>query len=266
MSGPLFRATLKSNWPIALGITLFILIYVLTSISMFNPESAEFIESMLKVMPEGMLKVFGFENLGTDLTQYISNYLYGFIALIFPFIYTSVTANRMIAKHVDSGAMSYVLATPNSRNKVALTQAVYLIISTAVVFAVLLGVAIMMSASMWPGMLKIGIFTVLNIVTLSATLVCAGISFLASCIFSDSRFSLAFGVGIPLFFVVARMLHGLSEKVDWLKYLSVYTAVDIERILAGGSYALFATMALLGVSAVFFAAGIAIFNKKSLII
>lgn len=266
MSGPLFKATLKSNWPIALGITLFILIYVATSVSMFNPDSAEFIESMMKVMPDGMLKVFGFENLGTDLTQYIANYLYGFILLIFPFIYTSVVANRIVAKHVDSGSMAYVLATPNTRNKVVLTQALYLIISTTAIFAVIIGIAIMMSAYMWPGMLKIGVFVVLNLVTLSATLVVAGISFLASCIFSDARFSLSFGIGIPLFFVVTRMLHGLSDKTEWLKYLSVYTIVDIEKILSGGSYALFATLILLGISAVFFAAGIAIFNKKSLII
>jgi ABC-2 type transport system permease protein len=266
MSGPLFKATLKANWVIALAITLFIMIYVATSLSMFNPESAEFIESMLNVMPEGMIKVFGFENLGTDLTQYISNYLYGFILLVFPFIYTSVVGNRLMAKHVDSGSMSYLLATPNTRNKVALTQAVYHIGSTASIFAFITGAAILMSVSMWPGMLKIGVFLVLNLVTFSATLVVAGISFLASCLFSDTRFSLAFGVGIPLFFVVCRMIHGLGEKIEWLKYLSVYTVIDIERILSGGSYALFSTIILLAVSAVIYAAGILIFNKKSLVI
>ena len=242
------------------------MIYVATSISMFNPESAEFIESMLKVMPEGMLKVFGFENLGTDLTQYISNYLYGFILLVFPFIYTSIVANRLMAKHVDSGSMSYLLSTPNTRNKVALTQAVYLISSTAAVFVFITGAAILMCTSIWPGMLKIGLYLSLNMVALSATLVVAAISFLASCIFSDTKYSLAFGVGIPLFFVVSRMLHGLSDKIDWLKYLSVYTVINIEKILDGGTYALFATMALLGVSVVLYAAAIWIFNKKSLII
>lgn len=266
MSGPLFRATLKSNWVIALGITLFIMIYVVTSISMFNPESAEFIESMLKVMPESFLKVFGFQNLGTDLTQYLSNYLYGFILLVFPFIYTSVVANRLMSKHMDHGSMAYILATPNNRNKVALTQAVYHIVSTAVIFFIITGAAILLSISMWPGLLKPGIFIVLNLVALSATFVSGGIAFLASCVFSDTRFSLAFGVGIPLFFVVCRMLHGLSDKVDWLKYLSVYTVIDIERILAGGPYALFASLTLLAVSAVLYAAGIAIFNKKSLVI
>lgn len=266
MSGSLFKTTLKANWTIALALTMFIMIYVATSISMFNPESAEFIESMLNVMPEGMLRVFGFENLGTDLTQYIANYLYGFIMLIFPFIYTSIIGNRLIAKHVDSGSMAYLLATPNTRNTVSLTQAVYHITSTTAVFVFITAAAILMSAGLWPGMLKAGLFIVLNLVTLSATLVAAGISFLASCIFSDTKYSLAFGVGIPLLFVVFRMIHGLSDKTEWMKYLSIYTVIDIERILEGGSYALFATIVLLGISAVLYAAGIIIFNKKSLVI
>jgi len=266
MSSSLFKATLKSNWPIALGITLFILIYISTSISMFNPENAEFIESMIKVMPEGLMKALGFINLGTDLTQYLGNYLYGFIFLVFPFIYTSVVANRLIAKHVDRGSMSYLLSTPNTRVKVVTTQAVYLILSTSVIFIVLTGIAIAMSAGIWPGLLSIGLFIVLNLVTLAATLVVSGVSFLFSCIFSESRLSLAFGVGVPLLFVVCRMVHSLSEKIDWLKYLSVYTVVDVEKLLQGGPYTLNVSLILIGVTVVLYGAAIFIFNKKSLII
>ena len=266
MSSSLFKATLKSNWSIALGITLFILIYISTSISMFNPENAEFIESMLRVMPEGLMKALGFINLGTDFTQYLGNYLYGFIFLVFPFIYTSVVANRLIAKHVDSGSMSYLLSTPNTRVKIASTQAAYLILSTSVIFTILTGIAIAMSTGIWPGLLNIGLFIVLNIVTLAATLVVSGVSFLFSCIFNENRLSLAFGVGIPLLFVVFRMVYSLSEKIDWLKYLTVYTVVDVEKLLDGGPYALFATLILLGITVVLYAAGIIIFNKKSLVI
>lgn len=266
MSSPLFKATLKANWIIALAITLFILIYISTSISMFNPDNADFIESMLKVMPEGLMKALGFANLGTDLTHYLANYLYGFIFLVFPFIYTSIVANRIMAKHVDSGSMAYLLATPNTRVKVAFTQAVYLVSSTSAIFAVLTGIGILMSVGMWPGLLKIELFIVLNLVTLAATLVVSGVSFFFSCLFSESRLSLAFGVGIPLLFVVCRMVYSLSEKIDWLKYLSVYTIVNIEKILDGGTYALFAILILLGVTAVLYATAIIIFNKKSLVI
>ncbi len=266
MSSPLFKATLKSNWPIALGITLFIMIYISTSISMFNPENAEFIESMLTVMPNGLMKAFGFTNLGTDLTQYLGNYLYGFIFLVFPFIYTSTVANRLIAKHVDRGSMAYLLSTPNTRVKVVTTQAIYLILSTSIIFIALTGIAVAMSAGIWPGLLNIGLFIVLNLVTLATTLVVSGVSFLFSCIFSENRLSLAFGVGVPLLFVVFRMVYSLSEKIDWLKYLTIYTVVDIEKLLDGGPYALYASLILVGITAILYGAAIFIFNKKSLVI
>ena len=119
---------------------------------------------------------------------------------------------------------------------------------------------------MWPDLLKIGLFIMLNLVTLAATLVVSGVSFFFSCLFSESRLSLAFGVGIPMLFVVCRIIYSLSEKIDWLKYLSVYTIVNIEKILDGSPYSLFAILILLGVTAVLYAAGIIIFNKKSLVI
>ncbi len=162
--------------------------------------------------------------------------------------------------------MSYLLSTPNTRVKVVSTQAVYLVFSTCAIFIVLVGIAIAMSTGIWPGLLNIGLFIVLNMVTLAATLIISGVSFLFSCIFSESRFSLAFGVGIPLLFVVFRMVHSLSEKIDWLKYLTVYTVVDVERLLGGGTYALYSILILLGVTAILYGTAIFVFNKKNLII
>jgi len=62
------------------------------------------------------------------------------------------------------------------------------------------------------------------------------------------------------------MVHSLSEKIDWLKYLTVYTVVDVERLLEGGSYALYSVLILLGVTAILYDTAIFIFNKKNLII
>ncbi|MCG8484270.1 MAG: ABC transporter permease subunit, partial [Clostridia bacterium] len=123
MNYTLFKATAKANWVILLMITLVILMYVSISITMFDPDNIEKMNAMLDMVPEGMLKAMGFENLGTDLTEYLSNYLYGFIFIMFPMIYCIIVSNKLIAKHVDSGSMAYLLTTPNSRVKIAVTQA-----------------------------------------------------------------------------------------------------------------------------------------------
>lgn len=264
MNWTLFRATVKSNWIIALFVTLFILIYVATSIGMFDPVSADAMTAMLEVLPDGMLKAFGFANLGTDLTQYISNYLFGFIMIIFPLIYCIIIANRVVAKHVDTGAMAYVLTTPNSRAQVAITQAVYLAASLAVILIIDTGVAVLMSVSMFPGLLDVPTFLILSVINYLAMLVVAGVGFLSSCIFSETRYSLALGAGVPALFFISRMVSNFGEEVEWFRYLSVFSLVDIERILARDGYAATPILALVPMALVLFGAGVFVFDRKSL--
>ena len=162
MNWTLFKATLRANWTIALIFTLIILIYVSVSVGMYDPENSEAIAAMLDLLPEGLIKAMGFANLGTELTDYVSNYLYGFIMLTFPAIYIIIMANRLVAKHVDSGSMAYLLTTPNSRSRIVLTQALYLAASVAAIMIVDVSIGILMSVSMFPGLLQVGPFLALN--------------------------------------------------------------------------------------------------------
>ena len=266
MNWTLFRATTRANWTIALYVTLFIMIYVVSSISMFDPSSADALKAMLDLLPEGLVKALGFENMGTDLTGYISNYLYGFILLTFPMIYCVIMANRMIAKHVDSGSMAYLLTTPNSRVKVATTQAVFLAVSLAVIMIANIALAILLCESMFPGMLKIGPFLTLNWITYLAMLAVSGIGFFSSCIFNETRLSLSVGAGLPILFLVFNMISGLSDKIAWLKYLTVFTFVNVDKTLTDVSYAVPVTFILLAISSALYVSAIRIFNRRSLAI
>ena len=266
MNWTLFKATTRANWVIALYVTLFIMIYVVSSISMYDPSSADTMKAMLDLLPEGLVKALGFENMGTDLTGYISNYLYGFILLTFPLIYCVIAANRMIAKHVDSGSMSYLLTTPNSRVKVATTQAVYLAVSLAAIMVADIALAILMCESMFPGMLEIGPFLALNWVTYLAMLVVSGIGFFSSCLFNETRLSLSVGAGLPILFLIFNMISGLSDKIAWLRYLTVFTFVDVDRTLSDTSYIVPVTFILLAISSALYVSAIRVFNRKSLAI
>ena len=266
MSITLFKSNIKSNWGVFVFIVGMLMIYVSTAIAMFDPESASAMDAMFDMLPEGMIKAFGFVGLGTDLTTYLAGYLYGFILIVFPIIYISVVANNLIAKHVDRGSMSYILATPNTRVKVALTQALYIIITLLVMMAVVVGVLIGLAEAIFPGHLDIGSFLVLNMVTLLIILAVGGISFLASCIFNDSKTSLAFGAGIPMAFVLFKMLADISEKVDFFRYFSIYTLLNTDKVLNDNKYVLIVSLCMVGASALLYSLGVVIFNKKSLAI
>lgn len=264
MNATLLRANLRANWVLLLVFTLVLMIYVPTAIAMFNPESAEEMEAMLSLMPEGMIRAMGFVDLGTDLTHYLGNYLYGFIMIGFPMIYCITLANRLIARHVDNGSMAYLLTTPNTRVRIAATQALYLAGSLFVMLVIAVAVVVVMSEAMYPGLLDIPRFLALNWVTYLSLLAAASVGFVSSCAASETRQSLAVGAGVPVLFLVLRMLSLLDEQTAWMKSLSVYSFISVDRVLGDGSYPLVVTLVLVPVCAALIVIGIVVFDRRSI--
>ncbi|MBS4539363.1 ABC transporter permease subunit [Clostridium sp. D2Q-11] len=264
MNKTLFKATLRANWLIGLFITLMLIMYTSIAITMFDPESADMVEGMLKMIPKGMIKAFGFSNLGTELTGYISSYLYGFIYIIFPVIYSVIVANKLIAKHVDSGSMAYLLTTPNSRIKIAITQAIYLASSIAIIFIINIVIGIILSESMFSGLLKIDKYLSLNLITYLVILAVSSIGFFFSCLFNETKYSLAFGGGVPLIFLVIKMLSELNTDLEWMRYMTLYSFINIDKILESSGYVILSSSIILVISLIFYILGIIIFNRKSL--
>ena len=49
--------------------------------------------------------------------------------MILPMVFSIMLANKLIMGYIDNGSMAYLIATPNTRFKIVLTQALFLIIS-----------------------------------------------------------------------------------------------------------------------------------------
>ena len=264
MNKALFKADVEFNWIPFVSVFLMIMIYVATAIAMFNPDDAASIAAVFSMMPETMVKAFGFDGIGTDLTAYLASYFYGFILLVFPLIYTIIVGNALIANHVDKGSMAYLLSTPNTRARIARTQALYFVASIAALRALIVGVMLVLSAVIWPGHLNIGGFLSLNMATLLLLIAVGSVSFLFSCMFSDTKKSLAFGAGIPVLLVMLKIISEIDEKVRFLQYLTPYALLDTGRILNDASYSVFISAILLVFSAVILTVSVAIFNRKNL--
>lgn len=150
-------------------------------------------------------------------------------------IKTNVINHRIIASHVDKGSMAYLLSTPNSRVKIAFTQAVSGLASITLFFIVTTSFAIVVSEVMFPGLLETGKFIMLNIYALLMYYAIGGIGFFASCIANESKLSLSIGVGVPVTFLVLQMLGNAGEKFSWLKNLSLYTLFNPNKLIEGSS-------------------------------
>jgi len=206
----------------------------------------------------------GFDFQVTSLIGFMSSYLYGFIMPVFIMIYSIIVANRLIAKHVDRGSMAYLLSTPNTRIKIAFTQAIYLIlgITLMITYATVLG--IICCETMFPGKLDIPAFLSLNFGVLLLHFALSGISFFASCLFNDTKNSLAIGAGVPIAFYIIQMIAKAGDKFENLKYASIFTLFQPMDIIenAKGTGICFLSLGIITIS--LYAAGIFIFHKRDL--
>lgn len=264
MSFRLFKASLKSNWMLILIFYIIMLMYFSIITSMFDPKDVEKMATLMASLPPQLMKAVGFSNLSTNLTSFLGDMYYGFIAIMFPMIYCIILGNKLIAKHVENGSMTYMLSTPNSRVKIAVTQAIYTIASmtTLILMITISGIAV--SASMFSGLLDIGSFMKINFCLWLLFCAISGICFFFSCVFNDSKNSLAFGAGIPVLFFVIKMLANAGDKYTWIKDLTLLSLFNPTKILAGDSSVLISCIMLTIIAVVLYLSGIIIFNRKDL--
>ncbi|WP_346917080.1 ABC transporter permease subunit [Clostridium sp.] len=263
MSFALFKTTLKKNWKLLLIFFGVLTMYMTIMISMYDPNDIEALTSMLKLLPEDIMKAMGFTNVVTDLTGYLASWLYGLLMFGFPMVYCIILGNRLVAKMVDNSSFVYLLSTPNSRSKIIITQGIYALVSIIVLFIALFGVGVIFSEVMFSGSLDIGQFLSLNFTTMLVNMVVMMISFFFSCLFNETKLSLAFGAGIPIGFILMNMLGGASADMEILKNISIYGFYDPVKLVQGSDI-LGINLIYIGIIIVLFVASVLIFKKRRL--
>lgn len=263
LSKPLLKASIKLNYIIFLIILAVLMVYLPIIISMYNPQTQDSLNEILKTLPAELVSAMGFGEAGGTLIEFVASYFYGFLILLLPMIYAIVVANRSISSHVDKGSMAYLLSTPNKRLKIAATQSFFLAFSVTLLIVFVTVVGIALSGILFPGELNIPRFILLNVGVLLLYYALTGIGFFASCFFNDTKNSLAIGAGIPVAFLVLQMISNTGDATRFLKYFTIYTLFDPNKLVHGEAVIL--QLIALGVIAVVtYCAGFYVFHKRDL--
>ncbi|QSX05737.1 ABC transporter permease subunit [Sedimentibacter sp. zth1] len=263
ISLPLFKKEIKSNYKILLIFMAILALYVPIMVYMFDPKLGDMLKQFEEAMP-GMMSAMGMTSAGNDLISFLDSYLFGFILIVFPMIFTIMLANKLVAGYVDSGSMACILASPNTRKKIIFTQILVMIINILllVLFSTIL--AIVTSEIMFPGQLNIKNYILMSLSLFLLQLAVAGISFLASCIFNESKNSFLFGAGIPILLYLVNMLANMGGNLENLKYATIFTLLPSSEIAAGKTDILLPILILVTISIVLYSVGAYIFTKKDL--
>lgn len=259
----LFKREIKASYKVFLIIFAVLMMYTGIITSMFDPKLGEVLEQFTQVMPQ-LMSAFGMTNPGTTLIEFLSSYLYGFLFLIFPMIFEIILANRLVARYVDQGSMAYLLASPLSRGKIILTQIAVIWISIATLMILITIGEISFAQLMFPGELEISTLLHLNIGLYILHLAISSICFFASCISNETRLSYSIGASIPILFFLIQMLANVGEKLEFLKYFTIFSLYPSSKIATGEMNAYGYMTILLIVAIVLYGIGGYVFTKRDL--
>ena len=263
INSTLYLREMKKSVKILLIFAVIITMYVCIIIGMYDPEMMATLDSFYEIMPELMASV-GMSAGAANLLGFMVSYLYGFILLIFPMVFSILCSNGLIAKYTDSGAMAVLVAAPVKRRKIVFTQLSVLLSGVALLLFYVTGLELAVANSKFPGELVAAELFKLNTALLFLHLFIAGICFLTSCLFSDTKYSIAFGAGIPALMYVLQMLANVGEKAETAKYFTFFTLFDANGIVAGDQSAFLYSVVLLIGAILMFISGIEIFCRKDL--
>lgn len=259
----LYKREMKGSLKMLIIFAAIISMYVAIIISMFDPEVMATLDSFYQVMPELMASV-GMSAGATTLIGFMISYLYGFILLIFPMLFCILRGNTLIAKYTDNNSMVTLLSAPIKRRTIATTQLLVLISGILLLIIYISGLEIVIAEINFPGALVISELLKVNAALLCLHLFIGGVCFLASCVFSDTKYSIAFGAGIPALMYVLQMLANAGEKAEVIKYFTFFTLFDANSVVAGESFATMGMLALLFGAILLYTIAVTVFCKKDL--
>lgn len=259
----LYFREIKSSLKLIVIFIAILTLYVTMITGMYNPEMEEVLKEFTELFSE-MMAAFGMNGNTATLLGFMSSYLYGMILLIFPMVYAIIRANGLIAKYVDRGSMSALMAAPVKRKTIAFTQ--MSVLYSGIFFLILYVTVLQLICCkiMYPQENIASDLIYLNLSLLFLQLFMASICFLSSCIFNDTKYSLGVGAGVNVLMYVLQMIANMGGNLEKIKYTTYFTLFSPEKIIAGDGFAVYAPFILLAGCIILSAASVIIFTKKDM--
>lgn len=214
-----------------------------------------------------------------DPASMMNQMYYTAMGLLPIFILIVILANSLIADQVDRGSMAYVLSTPTKRSAVAVTQMVFLLVVPLLIIGIVGATRIGTSFLFYDEVNVAGMVALFIGMYILVEAVC-GLCYMGSCLFSQSKKSMAFGGGLAVWFFLASMigLFGSENMVNTgmgVEELSIFNKLtlvglyDVDALATIGTGSVdtafvWKLLVLIAVAVVSYAVGAVRFSKKDL--
>lgn len=259
----LFKKELSSNWKILVIFLCILSLYMGMIIYMYNPDLSALMNSMMEAMP-GIFEAVGMSYVGNRLIDFCVQYLYGFILLLFPSIFFIMISNKLICKYVDTGSMAYLLASPNKRLKICLTQWFTLNTFVLIMTVFITTFTVIVSNLLFPNELDIQAFLLLNVGLFLLYFFIASFCFMVSCFFNESDKVTGLCAGFLFLSYVLQAISNMGDKTEFFKYFTFISLFNPSIIINNFSDQIFHLGALFSLGIIMSIIGMVVFTKRDL--
>lgn len=260
---PLFKKEIKANYKIFIIFIMIISLYAGIIVAMYDPELGKSLEMMAESMPE-LFAAFSMTNAGSSLIEFVTNYLFGFIMIIIPFVFMLIMISRLICRYIDKGSFAYLLATPRNRSQIILTQLLTVLLGVLLLIVYETVLVIVCGKVMFNELVPIKEFLVLNCGLFGLHCFFSTLVYLTACSFNETKWSMGLGGGLGMIFILIQMLSQVSDKFDFLKYLTPLTLFDTNGLIELDLQAIMFAGVLYLLVFVFIIIAVNIFKKRDL--
>lgn len=268
MNLPLYKEMMRVNLKGIMNYAFGSAFYILFMIWLYPgiAGSTQAIDELIKAMPEGVGRAFGLNSGFTSAEAFISGEYYGLILVLILSIVCVQMSTQLMARLVDRGSMAYLLITPTTRRKVATTQALVLtsalfLIMCVTTLAGILGKALFLGSEYE---FNSGRFVQLNTMAFLLFFAVGGIAFLVSSVCTDEKRALGISGAITFGFFTLDLLGKISDNLEWLRYLTLFSFYQPGNIVQGEVEILQAIGWLMLIGIVTFTWGVELFRRRDL--
>ncbi|WP_274654736.1 ABC transporter permease subunit [Paenibacillus humicola] len=258
----MLKVNLKGFMSYAFGSAFYILLMFWLYPGMAQNTKA--LDELVKSMPEGVGRAFGLN--GFDSAEaFISGEYYGLILVLILAVVCVQLSTKLMARLIDQGSMAYLLSAPTTRAKVAFTQAV--VLTTGLLLIMVVTTAAGFAGKAW--FLRSFEFDTARFVQMNAAafllfFAVGGISFLVSSLANDEKKALGISGLITFGFFSLDLLGKLSERIDWMRRLTIFSLYQPGEIINGRVDLAASFIALAAIGLVSFGLAVALFRKRDL--
>lgn len=190
------------------------------------------IEAKLDSLPPELLELFKMDpNLSMENVMNIlaGNY-YGLIFYVLTILFALTFASRLMAKPVDSGEIMLYMAAPISRRSYVTSCLVLLFIAVGL-FVGLNGSSLLLANILFDLEVDVSLLWLLQLNAALLLLVLGTFAYAVASLFEDSTRSYMVTGGILSVFLILNIFSGFSEKLEKLKWLSIFSLFDANALI-----------------------------------